>query len=61
MAKLFTEDLLAGERYERLKRCVSVSILGFNLDERPEYHKIYRLRDEFGYEFTDLLEIHVVN
>ena len=60
LTKLFAEDLLAGERYERLKRCVSISILGFNLDERPEYHKIYRLRDEFGYEFTDLLEIHVV-
>ena len=60
LAKLFTEGLLRGEHYERLKRCICISILGFNLDERPEYHKVYRLRDETGYEFSDMLEIHVI-
>ena len=60
LAKLFTEGLLRGEHYERLKRCICISILGFNLDERPEYHKVYRLRDESGYEFSDMLEIHVI-
>ena len=57
---MFTEGLLRGEHYERLKRCICISILGFNLDERPEYHKVYRLRDESGYEFSDMLEIHVI-
>lgn len=42
------------------QRCVYISVLGFNLDERPEYHKIYRLRDETGHEFSDMLEIHVI-
>lgn len=28
--------------------------------ERAEYHKIYRFRDEAGYEFSDMLEIHVI-
>ena len=60
LAKLFTEGLLRGEHYEWLKRCVCISILDFNLDERAEYHKVYRLRDEAGYEFSDMLEIHVI-
>ena len=60
LSKLFTEGLLSGQKYEKLKRCICISILGFNLDERPEYHKVYRLRDETGYEFSDMLEIHVI-
>lgn len=60
LAKLFTEGLLSGQKYDKLKRCICISILGFNLDERPEYHKVYRLRDETGYEFSDMLEIHVI-
>ena len=60
LSKLFTENLLAGQDYRKLKRCVCVSILGFNLDDTPSYHRIYRLRDEAGEEFTDLLEIQVI-
>ena len=43
-----------------MKRCICISILGFDLDERPEYYKVYRLRDETGHEFSDMLEIHVI-
>lgn len=60
LSKMFTEGLLSGQKYEKLKRCVCISVLGFNLDERPEYHKVYRLRDETGHEFSDMLEIHVI-
>ena len=60
LAKLFTGDLLVGEDYSKLKKCICVSILDFNLDERPEYHKVYRLRDEQGYEFSDMFEIHII-
>ena len=60
LSKLFTEGLLSGQNYEKLKRCVCISVLGFNLDERPEYHKVYRLRDETGHEYSDMLEIHVI-
>ena len=59
-AKMFTEGLLMGQKYRKLKRCICISILGFNLDERPEYHKVYRLRDETGHEFSDMMEIHVI-
>ena len=60
LSKLFTESLLTGQKYQKLKRCICISILGFNPDERPEYHKVYRLRDETGQEFSDMLEIHVI-
>lgn len=60
LAKLFTERLLAGEDYRRLKRCICISVLGFDLDDGPEYHRVYRMRDEKGRDFSDLLEIHVI-
>ncbi len=59
-SKMFTEELLAGQKYWKLKRCICISILGFNLDGRPEYHKVYRLRDRDGQEFSDRMEIHVI-
>ncbi len=60
LAKLYTEDIRAGMDYRRLKRCIGISILDFNLTDREDYHSVYRLRDEKGNEFTDLLEIHVI-
>ncbi len=60
LAKLFSENLLTGQDYRKLKRCVCISVLGFNLDDKPAYHRTYRLRDEAGEEFTDLLEIQVI-
>lgn len=60
LAKMYTEDLKIGEDYSLLKKCVAVSILDFNLTNRKEYHHIYRLRDDRGYEFSDILEIHVL-
>ncbi|MCI9142852.1 MAG: Rpn family recombination-promoting nuclease/putative transposase [Lachnospiraceae bacterium] len=60
LCKMFVEALLFGEKYEKLKRCISVSILDFNLNNSPEYHRIYRLRDKKGNELTDLLEVHIL-
>ena len=60
LSKLFTEGLLSGQKYDRLKRCICIRILGFNLDECPEYHRVYRLRDEAGGEFSDLLEVQLL-
>ncbi|MCM1193830.1 MAG: Rpn family recombination-promoting nuclease/putative transposase, partial [Acetatifactor muris] len=60
LAKMFTEDLLAGERYHKLKKCICINILDFNLNESPEYHRKYKLRDEKGEEFSDMFEIHVI-
>ncbi|MGN0291181.1 MAG: Rpn family recombination-promoting nuclease/putative transposase, partial [Lachnospiraceae bacterium] len=60
LAKMYTEDLKVGERYSKLKRCVGISILDFNLTEDESYHRVYRLRDESGHEFSDLLEVHII-
>ena len=60
LAKLYVADLWAGEKYARLRRCVGISILDFNLTNRKEYHSVYRLRDQDGNEFSDMLEIHVL-
>lgn len=60
LSKMFTEELRSGQKYQKLKRCICISVLGFNLDDRPEYHKVYRLRDETGCEFSDMLEVHAI-
>ena len=60
LSKMYTEDLLIGQKYYKLRKCISINILGFDLDDRPEYHKVYRLRDETGHEYSDMLEIRVI-
>ncbi len=60
LAKMFTEELLVGEQFHRLKKCICINLLDFNLDEDPEYHRIYRLRNEKGQEYSDVFEMHVI-
>lgn len=60
LSKLYTEDFWSGEQYSKLSRCIGISILDFNLTDREEYHSVYRLRDEKGHEFSDVLEIHII-
>ncbi|MBO5071013.1 MAG: Rpn family recombination-promoting nuclease/putative transposase [Roseburia sp.] len=60
LAKMYTEDLRIGENYAKLKRCIHISILDFILTDGEKYHTIYRLRDEYGNEFSDVFEIHII-
>ena len=60
LAKIYEEDLRAGQDYDRLKRCISIGIMDFRLLEGESYHSIYRLRDEKGMELTGLWEIHII-
>lgn len=60
LAKMFTEELLMGENYGKLKKCICISILDFDMDRSREYHRIYHLRDRNGVEYSDLFEIHVI-
>ena len=60
LSKLYAEDLRRGEDYSRLKKCVGISILDFNRDDSPEYHRVYRLKDKNGKEYSDILELHVL-
>ena len=60
ISKLFTADIHVGEDYSGLKRCIGISILDFNLTERCEYHSTYRLKDNDGNLFSDMIELHIL-
>ena len=60
LAKMFTADLRRGEAYKKLKKCIAITILDFNLDNRKTYHNVYMLRDQEGSVYTDILELHTI-
>ena len=61
LSRLYVDELFVGENYEKLKKCITISILDFNLlEDRHDNHSVFTLKDERGRELTDLFEIHVV-
>lgn len=60
LAKMFTADLRRGETYRKAKKCIAITILDFNIDERKAYHNVYTLRDQYGNEYTDIIELHTI-
>ena len=57
---MYVDVLLIGENFDRLRRCVGISILDFNLTENARYHSVYGMRDEKGNDYSDLLELHII-
>lgn len=60
LAKMYTEELKRGEEYDKLRRCISIAVLDFDLMEGEEYHSVYYLRDRSGKNLTDLFQIHII-
>ncbi|MDE5866546.1 MAG: Rpn family recombination-promoting nuclease/putative transposase, partial [Lachnospiraceae bacterium] len=60
LAKMYTDDLKIGQDYSKLRKCISISILDFDLVDSDEYHTVYRLRDKNGKDLTDLFEVHII-
>ena len=60
LAKIFTAEANKGDDYSRLRRCVAISILDFNLSDGPEYHTVYLFRDKNGIPYSDMMEIHTL-
>lgn len=60
LARMYTEDLRIGQKYECLRKCITISILDFSLIPGGEYPSVYTLRDRNGREFTDLFELHII-
>lgn len=60
LARMYAEDLKAGEDYDTLHRCVSIAILDFDLTEETGCHSVYHMRNRGGRELSDLWEIHIV-
>lgn len=60
LTKMYSMDLMMGEQYEKLKKSITIGILDYNLNEQEEYHNVYRLRDKDGNEYSDEIEVHII-
>lgn len=62
LSKIFTEQLKKGEPYEKLKKCIHVSILDFNhfLNDEKCFRTIGFCDEETGEKYTDLMQIKVL-
>lgn len=60
--KMYTEQLKKGESYEKLKKCIHVSILNFvHFPDDEKYYRTIHLCDvEDGKEYTDLFELQIL-
>jgi len=60
LARMYADDLGAGQRYDRLKKCITISILDFNQIPGDKSHSVFTLRDAEGREWTDQFEVHII-
>lgn len=60
LSRVYSKDLFSGVNYHRLQKAILISIDDFNVTDGEEYHHIYRFRDENGKDFSELMEIHVI-
>ena len=62
LAKMFTDQIHSGEDYTVFKRCVSISILDFDLfaDESEFYSCFHIWEDTRHFLYTDKMEFHVL-
>ena len=60
LARMYVDDLLFGQHYSNLRRCIGISILDFNLDNNERGHRVYRMREKDGSEFSDMWELHII-
>lgn len=62
LSKMYTDQIKKGESYNKLKKCIHVSILDFiHFPEDNECYRVIRLHDEkTGALYTDLFELHIL-
>ena len=61
VSKMYTEQIKEGEDYDKLQKCIQVGILCFPLFEDNKcYRRITLCDTESGEEYTDLIEMHVL-
>ncbi len=62
LAKMYTEQISKGQDYSVFKKCVSISILDFNLfKEEKEYYSCFHIWEDTRHVlFTDKMEFHVL-
>lgn len=62
LAKMYTEQINSGEDYTAFKKCVSISILDFELfKDSPEFYSCFHIREDSRHTiYTDKMEFHVL-
>ncbi len=61
-SKMFTEQIMQGQKYDIFKKCVSISILDFKLfkNETDFYSCFHIKEDTRNFIYTDKMEFHVI-
>jgi predicted transposase/invertase (TIGR01784 family) len=61
-AKLFAGQLKEGQRYQNLKKTITINILDFNFIQIEAYHTVFHICEDHHkqYQLTEMLEIHFV-
>lgn len=60
-SKLYEEQLLEGDIYDKLEKTICINILDFKYLETERFHNVYRLKEiETNEELTDIEEIHFI-
>ncbi len=61
-SKMYTSQLNAGQRFNDLKKTITINIVDFNFIELDNYHTSYHLREDNDVEYvlTDIIEIHFI-
>jgi predicted transposase/invertase (TIGR01784 family) len=58
-SKRYASQLKEGEKYQELKKCVTINILNYSFLLNEEYHNVFHLReDRTGISLIDDIEIH---
>ena len=62
LSKMYTEQIREGDNYDRLQKCIQVSILAHVLFQEDEecYRRISFCDVKTGKEYTDLMEMHIL-
>ena len=61
-SKMYTDQIEQGQKYDVLKKCVSISILDFELfkDQKEFYSSFHIREDTRNFLYTDKMEFHVI-
>ena len=57
---MYTEGLHERENYTKLKKCIAISLLDFDVTDSDICHSVFQLRDTAGISYTDLFEVHII-
>lgn len=62
LAKMYTDQISSGENYQVFKKCVSISILDFELfEDEPEFYSCFHIREDQRHTlYTDKMEFQVL-